>query len=219
MNMNKSHESHESHESHDSYLQRMCIWNNTDYSLYKSILTILHKEYYLQNDDIESNINIFGNGMNNKDIINEFIYYLIEKCDSFIKNNVYINNMTDISDTSIDNMTDLMTDTSDTSTINMTNNIMDITKLCAKIIKFPMANNLICKYISNLLKINILIFDQNDNIESFIYNDKHIYVTIERIESDMNVIYYPLTFKNIKMEYFNSKYFIEIYKNLIKHLN
>ena len=73
--MNKSHESHESHESHDSYLQRMCIWNNTDYSLYKSILTILHKEYYLQNDDIESNINIFGNGMNNKDIINEFIYF------------------------------------------------------------------------------------------------------------------------------------------------
>ena len=173
----------------------MCIFNDNIYSLYKSILSIFCKEYYIQiineNENNENNenenyindiINKYGvnNIGSNNDILQKFIFYLIEH---FNKNK------------------------------NELKNILSI-----QLIKYTISSNVICKYLCDLLKINIIIIDTDENIKIFNTNyDNKIYIIIGKdIDKEM---YIPLKQKviNINVDYFSSEYFINLY-NLIKNI-
>jgi len=177
----------------------MCAFNDNIYSLYKSILSIFCKEYYIQiinenndndnendnenyiNDIINDIINEYGvnNIGSNNDILQKFIFYLIE---NFNKNK------------------------------NELKNILSI-----QLIKYTISSNVICKYLCDLLKINIIIIDTDENIKIFNTNyDNKIYIIIGKdIDKEM---YIPLKpkYMNINFDLFSYEYFINLY-NLIKN--
>ncbi len=138
------------------------------YSLYKCILLFFNKQYYIQ-------YNLSCNSHEN-----EFDEY------GFIKSyGLNGNNNDDILSSFISHLV--------SSYKKQPNDQMSI-----NLIKFPISNNVMCRYLSCLLKVNIIVFDENNEMTQFIYSPSSINLILER----KNKTYYPLRFKNISTDQF-----------------